>query len=54
MSNELLRRTGVDLNGLHALLLSYRDYRSSRVREQSASDAEQPQLRLDPSWPARP
>ena len=25
MSNELLRRTGVDLDGLHALLLSYRD-----------------------------
>ncbi len=25
MSNELLRRTGVDLDGLHALLLTYRD-----------------------------
>lgn len=25
MSNKLLRRTGVDLAGLHALLLSYRD-----------------------------
>ena len=25
MSNELLRRTGVDLDGLHALLLGYRD-----------------------------